>query len=192
MDKDNSNQILHWLRKYKIAKNFSDEKILEALAKSDAKGKGFLQNLGVNSSYLTRECSRKIPKDIFEAKPKGRDWLYQILLLSNPCPVCGQLKNNLSATTCGYSCSNIYFRSGSNNPNYTGTNYRSICFSYHKKECIVCKEDKIVEVHHLDEDNTNNNPENLIPLCPTHHSYWHSKYRHLIEQTILDYVNNRV
>lgn len=69
-------------------------------------------------------------------------------------------------------------------PSHYGRNYRTICFAHHKKECIVCGEDKIVTVHHYDEDHSNNDPSNLIPLCPTHHQYVHSSYRHLVQEEI--------
>lgn len=68
--------------------------------------------------------------------------------------------------------------------------YRTICFAHHKKQCVICSESLIVEVHHLDENSQNNSPENLIPLCPTHHQYWHSRYKYLIQDNILDYIKN--
>jgi hypothetical protein len=61
---------------------------------------------------------------------------------------------------------------------------------YHKKECVVCGENNIVEVHHLDGNSKNNLPKNLIPLCPTHHQYWHSKFKHLVVDKINQYINN--
>lgn len=94
------------------------------------------------------------------------------------CPVCSTpIKNYKTSKTCGYSCSNTYHRSGENNPNYKGTHYRDICFSHHGKSCIVCGEDKIVAVHHLNENHDDDRPENLVPMCPTHHQYMHSQYR---------------
>ena len=39
--------------------------------------------------------------------------------------------------------------------------------------CILCGFDKIVELHHLDENNKNNSEENLIGLCPNHHKLLH-------------------
>jgi len=109
------------------------------------------------------------------------------------CPVCKKefsTKDGGSAecATCSISCANTYFRSGENHYNYTGNNYRTKCFSKHKKKCIICKEKLAVDVHHLDEDNSNNDINNLIPLCPTHHRYWHSKYKSLIEQKVLNYI----
>ena len=69
------------------------------------------------------------------------------------------------------------------------TQYRTICFNHHEKQCVICGEEKIVEVHHLDHDKANNNPSNLIPLCPTHHQYWHSKFKSLIEDAVWCYAN---
>lgn len=68
--------------------------------------------------------------------------------------------------------------------------YRTICFRNHEKKCIICGEEKIVEVHHFDCNNKNNSPDNLIPLCPTHHKYYHSRFKYLIEDVIINYRNN--
>lgn len=107
------------------------------------------------------------------------------------CPCCGKpIKGR--GTTCSKSCANTYFRSGSNHPNWKADSYRSTCFEHHPHECVVCQEALLVEVHHLDGDHSNNAPENLVPLCSTHHQYWHSRYRHMVEQTILDYVHSFV
>lgn len=104
------------------------------------------------------------------------------------CPVCGDKYTKKSAT-CSYSCSNTYFRSGLNNGNANPDSYRTICFHYHKKECIVCGENKIVAVHHLNEDHEDNRLENLVPLCPTHHSYVHSKYKNEIMPFIEQFIS---
>lgn len=113
------------------------------------------------------------------------------------CPVCDKDFETLSGhkrekTTCSHSCSNTFYRSGSNNPNWKeeSTQYRNKCFEFHKKECIICKEDKIVEVHHLDENRENNKIDNLVPLCPTHHKYLHSNYRYLIEDKVNEYIKD--
>ena len=111
------------------------------------------------------------------------------------CPICEKEFETLKGhprekMTCGYSCSNTYFRSGENNPNWKQSSYRTTCFEYHKKECVVCGEDKIVAIHHIDENRKNNELSNLIPLCPTHHQYWHSNYRSMIKETIITYQDN--
>ena len=117
----------------------------------------------------------------------------QVLLKKQKtCPVC-KVTFYTTATTCSTGCANTYFRSGINNPNHrssSATAYITICFSFHKKECIICGESNIVEVHHFDEDHTNNSPENLIPLCPTHHQYFHSKFRDVVSTRIITYRDN--
>lgn len=109
------------------------------------------------------------------------------------CPVCNSIfivkpsdKKENSQVTCSKRCANTYFGSA----RVPVTRYTSICFRYHKKECVVCKENKIVAVHHYDENKANDSPENLIPLCPTHHHYFHSRYKELVKPQIDEYRNN--
>ena len=66
--------------------------------------------------------------------------------------------------------------------------YTTVCFRWHKKECIVCGENKIVAVHHNDGNHNNNDPMNLIPLCPTHHQYIHSRYKDEVQPLIDEYL----
>lgn len=68
--------------------------------------------------------------------------------------------------------------------------YTTIAWRHHKKECVVCGEQNIVAVHHYNEIHADNRPENLVPLCPTHHQYIHSKYKHLVENIVENYVVN--
>lgn len=111
------------------------------------------------------------------------------------CPIC-KMAFIGNSTTCSYSCSNTYFRhSNEGGLRYVSDDiliknarYRDLCFRYHDKKCVVCEEKNIVAVHHINENHEDNRPENLIPLCPTHHQYVHSKYKNLIEKQINDYV----
>lgn len=103
------------------------------------------------------------------------------------CPVCNVWFFGKS-TTCSRGCANSYFRSGENNPNWKEHTYRTTCFIHHEMKCCVCGEDKIVEVHHFDENKKNNKIDNLIPLCPTHHQYVHSRYKNLIIEQIEEYI----
>ena len=46
------------------------------------------------------------------------------------------------------------------------------------KKCIVCGFDKVVYLHHLDENKQNSSEENLVGLCPNHHKMLHDfRYR---------------
>ena len=106
------------------------------------------------------------------------------------CKVCSNPIKNFRANkaTCSKSCSNTYYRKGEGNGNWKSSAYRSTCFLYHNRKCVVCDESNIVEVHHYDENKNNNDPSNLIPLCPTHHQYWHSRYRSLIKNVVDSYI----
>lgn len=173
-------------------KNYNKNQ-LDRFAKSVFTKKDFALKLGFE--YYNGTVSRKINKliidyniDISHFNQQENRRIYKIIY--RVCPVCEEtFKTNEkdNKITCSHSCSNTYFRSGKNNGSYKGTNYRTICFEYHKKECIVCKEKNIVTVHHYDENKKNDNPENLIPLCPTHHQYWHSRYRKLVKRKIDKY-----
>lgn len=106
------------------------------------------------------------------------------------CAVCDSIIKNYKTSkgTCSRSCANKFFRSGEDNGNWKGSKYQSICFNHHDKKCVVCGEDKIVAVHHYDHNHENNDPKNLVPLCPTHHSYVHSRYVSEVQPVIDEYV----
>lgn len=121
------------------------------------------------------------------------------LVISKICPICGRAFSTKSGgsgakTTCSHGCANTYFRSGEDSPKYIpiaeSTDYRKICFYYHQKRCVVCGEENIVAVHHYNFDHTDNTPSNLVPLCPTHHQYLHSDYKHKIEGIVDTYVED--
>ena len=142
-----------------------------------------------DSKYIEscRYCSKEISRNNMKRHESSCD--------KNPanlkqCPNCGKDFVGESAT-CSYSCSNSYFRSGKNNPNWKESNYRTTCFESHEKRCVVCGEDKIVAVHHFDHDHDNNDVENLIPLCPTHHQYCHSRYADEVTPIIEEYLTAR-
>ena len=69
--------------------------------------------------------------------------------------------------------------------------YSTIAWKNHKRECLVCGENLVVAVHHFDENHENNDPKNLVPLCPTHHIYMHSKHKILILDKVVEYINTR-
>ena len=112
-------------------------------------------------------------------------------------------KKDKGIVTCSRACSNKQFRtkymdiyirrrrdkasSGKKRKNCSG--YRNICFKSHKHECVVCGENLVIDVHHFNENCLDNSPENLIPLCPTHHRYMHTKHKNLIINKIDKYIN---
>lgn len=152
-------------------------------------GKGFDPNALTNSLYKV-ECQYCGSKHTNANINRHEDSCYLNPSNIRLCEVCEtpikDYKN--SKGTCSRSCANKHFRTGEGNGNYRGTNYTQICFDNHKKECIVCGEEKIVAVHHNDCNHYNNDPENLIPLCPTHHTYVHSRYKDEVQPIIDKYI----
>lgn len=143
------------------------------------------------ATYLQCEyCKEKVSKLYFSRHANN---CYLNPKNKKLCPICGEpIKNWQENITCSYKCMNVYCRSGENHPNYINGNtidYKLICFQHHKKMCIICNEKLIVEAHHYDSNKENNHPTNFIPLCPTHHKYWHSKYRYIIRDKVEKYRN---
>jgi len=134
-----------------------------------------------------RYCNKKLSNSVLS---RHEDACYLNPKNLTECVVCGSpikdYKN--SKGTCSHSCSNSYFIRWKPENH---TNYKTICFNNHKKECVVCGEDKIVAVHHNDHDHNNNDPMNLIPLCPTHHQYVHSRYKDEVQPIIDEYIKEK-
>lgn len=82
-------------------------------------------------------------------------------------------KSFVDSKYCSRSCANNRTEWWKQN----ATQYRTIGLQHHAHECAVCGFDKIVAIHHIDENKQNNNPSNLIPLCPNHHEMVHSKWK---------------
>jgi transposase-like protein len=60
---------------------------------------------------------------------------------------------------------------GKQNKNYHYI-YVKVAFEHYPAKCHICGYDKhreVLEVHHIDEDRSNNEPDNLRLLCPTCH-----------------------
>lgn len=64
-------------------------------------------------------------------------------------------------------------------PDHYGTitgisSYRKLAFYAQDHKCAVCgwcEDERVLEVHHIDEDRSNNDINNLIILCPICHRY---------------------
>lgn len=88
---------------------------------------------------------------------------------------------------CSRSCANNRRDWWKNN----ATNYRTIAFNNWDHKCAICSFDKIVAIHHVDENHNNNDPKNLIPLCPNHHEMVHSKWGDEIKPIIENLVTEK-
>lgn len=90
------------------------------------------------------------------------------------CKRCGLEKPNHAKGLCA-GCYQFTFHSDRNKAFNHKTLY-GLDFEIYKKitkTCIICDFDKIVDLHHLDENKQNNSENNLIGLCPNHHKMLH-------------------
>ncbi len=72
-------------------------------------------------------------------------------------------------------CYNTVFRLDYNK-NWNYKHRHNISVELYKKitqKCIICDFNKIIDLHHIDKDRTNNSENNLIGLCPNHHKMIH-------------------
>jgi len=53
-------------------------------------------------------------------------------------------------------------------------NYRKIAFENHGEKCVLCGADENIQVHHIDGDHANSDPENLMPVCNSCHGKIHA------------------
>lgn len=91
-----------------------------------------------------------------------------------PCKKCGRIMPLHAKGVC-QGCYNTLFRL-QYNKDWNYKNWHNISPDVYKKitkECTLCGFNKIVELHHLDENNKNNAEENLTGLCPNHHKMFH-------------------
>jgi predicted nucleic acid-binding Zn ribbon protein len=132
-------------------------------------------------------CKKDIPKTGLKSHEK---YCYLNPTNKKECSICGtSIKNYNINKTCSRKCGALLNKINKENKNDTSSDYRNICFRNHGKKCIICNEDLIIEVHHINGNRTNNTPENLIPLCSTHHQYIHHiVYYYIIKECIDEYL----
>jgi hypothetical protein len=152
--------------------------------------KNLLSSYGIDTNHFSYEAY--INK--FQRKYK---------IVKKSCPVCSkefEVKEGdpREKTTCSHGCSNTFFVDRRNTVHKIRRErgeskaYRTTCFKSWKKECVVCGFDKVVEVHHLDHNHSNNDKHNLVPVCPNHHQMLHtSKWAEETRQEILKVVESR-
>jgi len=138
----------------------------------------YIRSLGTSSKgQYTSILTAKLKEFDIKWLVKPRNWHIKI------CPVCKKdFETSIGTTderfTCGYSCSNTYFRSGKNNGMYihgNGIDYRTTALIELPNECDICKiyDIDVLQVHHIDEDRDNNKVENLRILCANCHLKLH-------------------
>lgn len=74
----------------------------------------------------------------------------------------------------------------------TSQDYRDIAFRNYEPKCAICGYDEekfLLEVHHIDENHSNNSLDNLIILCPICHRKLTSKKYKLIDRQNIEKIN---
>lgn len=121
------------------------------------------------------------------------------------CANCGKLiwrtnsqikKSKTGNVYCSRSCStsknNTLFKTGEDHPNYLGNNYRKKAFDNYVHACHICNWDEdedILEVHHINENHSDNDINNLMILCPIcHRKLTSHKYKLSEGKDNLEYV----
>lgn len=66
--------------------------------------------------------------------------------------------------------------------------YASIAKSYYEEKCVVCGYNEVIDVHHIDENRQNNDPRNLVILCPNHHALLHRKNSSSVKLSIEQFM----
>ena len=166
------------------------DKLLEAVGSNRQKKDVFVA-LGY-SKHPNGNIRRKIENWYAEEGLNLKELLEKNRYITKNCPVCTKEYTRLwydETTTCSRGCANTYFMSGEDHPNYKeNAGHRAMCLRNHEAKCVVCGECKVIDVHHNDENKSNNSPQNLIPLCPTHHAYVHRGYKDLVQDDIDAYI----
>lgn len=186
---------------------FSEEQVRKIVACSTCKS-DIIVKLGLRCSGTS---AKRIIQKLFDAyKPDTSHFdthakTRKYKLITKICPVCKTPFETIvghrdEKDTCSRKCANTFFLTGKNNGmakkrlqrlENGGANYYEICWMNHQRKCVICGEVRIVDAHHYNGDHNDNRPQNFVPLCPTHHQYWHSKYRVLIEEKVNEYVRSR-
>ena len=92
-------------------------------------------------------------------------------------------------TTCSHLCANTYYKP--NKKETTKNTYALAAKNAGMTSCCICGESNLVDIHHIDHDRENNSLDNLAPLCPTHHMYFHRNKEHLIFDKFIEYLDTR-
>lgn len=160
----------------KQLKNLTDEEILE-IADTHYSAREYLRTISISGKGQYGKILNDRLKSLnleWKSKPKN--------LHTKICPVCNKefqtpIGTTEERTTCGYACSNTYFRSGKNNGRFKAgsTAYRNIAFNEYGKKCNRCgiSDEDVLVVHHKDRDRENNKVDNLEVLCANCHMKEH-------------------
>jgi len=66
--------------------------------------------------------------------------------------------------------------------------YTTIAKKHYNEKCVVCGYNEVIDVHHIDENRQNNDPKNLVFLCPNHHAELHRKKSSSVKLSIKTFM----
>ena len=119
--------------------------------------------------YCSKECSIKKRSITCQCKNCGKD-------IEKPRSQIERSKsgNVFCSKSCSTSFNNRIHKSGKNHHSYIDglSQYRLNAFINYERRCSVCgwdKDERILEVHHINNSRNDNSLENLIILCPICH-----------------------
>ncbi len=106
------------------------------------------------------------------------------------CSKCGRELPHHAKGLCAGCYNTTFHLEKAKNGNYK--RYHNIDPALYKKiteKCLICEFGKVVDLHHLDKNRKNNSPDNMIGLCPNHHSMLHNlKYKDEIKKQIQEKI----
>jgi hypothetical protein len=103
-------------------------------------------------------------------------------------------KEQQKQITCSHACSGAYVEFKNKrvaNKVGVASSYPLVAKKYGLNCCCICDEKEVIDIHHLDEDRTNNDISNLVALCPTHHAYMHRGKQYLIFDKLIEHLDTR-
>lgn len=110
------------------------------------------------------------------------------------CPQCNikfTFRTSNKKETCSHACANKYFsyKQGAKNRSNDSVSYVGIITSFYKEtgrniKCCACEEKLVLDVHHIDENRSNNTLTNLVFICPNHHAAYH-RFK---DKSVMDHI----
>lgn len=90
------------------------------------------------------------------------------------CKRCGRNLPNHAKGFCA-GCYNFVFHSDTTKARNHRVyhNIDPILYKKITEKCVLCDFNRIIDLHHLDQNKENNSENNLIGLCPNHHKMFH-------------------
>jgi len=140
------------------------------------------------TSYIVRACRKNISKfcshkcvGVSSMRNRLKSHVPKRVILS--CEQCGKEYSKTPSMAgrsrfCSRRCQGIYTcskRTGSNNPNYKSgiKSFRERAIECFGEKCRICKSVFDIEIHHINADRSNNELDNLVPLCVSCHQMVH-------------------